>query len=160
MRHFLLILTFLLSPVASLYSSEKKVEIGRVSYYSHKLQGRKMTNGECYSSGSFVAAHRRYPLGTILKVTNVENGKFVLVRVTDRGPYHCSRVIDISFAAAVSIDMVQSGHAIVSVEEADRLRDFFYTDSLSLKYSILFIDCCRRLNVPDKFIFQNKKGAF
>ncbi len=154
MKHFFLILYFLTFTAISLYSTENKVERGRVSFYSHRLEGRKMTNGERYTSGSYVAAHRKYPLGTILKVTNVDNGKFVLVKVTDRGPFHCNRVIDISFAAAVSIGMVQSGHTVVIVEEADRLRDFFYADSLALRYSILFKACGREMMIPDNFIFK------
>ncbi len=97
-------------------------EIGKVSYYSHRLVGRKMTNGERYNAKDFVAAHRDYPLGTVLKVSNLDNGKFVIVRVTDRGPFHRSRVIDISYAAAEKIGLTSTGYAQVKVEEANDLR--------------------------------------
>ncbi|MDP4269952.1 MAG: septal ring lytic transglycosylase RlpA family protein [Bacteroidota bacterium] len=106
----------------SLWHHISAQETGRVSYYSHKLIGKKMTNGEKYNACDFVAAHRNYPLGTLLKVTNLDNGKFVVVKVTDRGPFSHTRVIDISYAAAEKIGMISSGHANVKVEEANELQ--------------------------------------
>lgn len=81
-----------------------------------------MTNGDKYDASDFVAAHRNYPLGTLLKVTNLDNGKFVVVKVTDRGPFSHTRVIDISYAAAEKIGMIASGHANVKIEEANDLQ--------------------------------------
>ena len=89
-----------------------------------------MTNGDKYDAKDFVAAHRKYPLGTLLKVTNLDNGKFVVVKVTDRGPFSRTRVIDISYAAAEKIGMLASGHANVKVEEASDLQFLLSPETL------------------------------
>lgn len=105
-------------------------EVGGVSYYSNKLQGRRTTNGERYDPFLYTCAHRTYPFGTILKVTNLMNDQFVVVRVTDRGPYHSNRIIDLSYAAAKKIDLVRFGHGRVKVEEAEELRFLLYPETL------------------------------
>lgn len=104
--------------------------VGGVSYYSNKLIGRKTTNGERYDAKAFTCAHRTYPFGTILKVTNIKNERFVIVRVNDRGPYHKSRIVDLSYAAALKIDLVRFGHGTVRVEEAEDLRFLLYPETL------------------------------
>ena len=90
-------------------------EKGMATYYSKSMHGRRMSDGTRYNKDSLTCAHRRYPLGTMLKVTNIKNGKSVVVKVTDR----CgSRImIDLSYAAAKKIDMLAAGITMVKVEK-------------------------------------------
>ena len=84
---------------------------GRASYYGPKFHGRMTASGEAFNMYELTAAHRTLPFGTILKVTNLANGKSVTVKVNDRGPFKKNRVLDLSYAAAKKIGMVQSGTA-------------------------------------------------
>jgi rare lipoprotein A len=76
---------------------------GKASYYADKYHGRKTASGERYDKNAMTAAHRTLPFGTRVKVTNVANGKSVVVRVNDRGPFVKGRVIDLSRAAFAAI---------------------------------------------------------
>lgn len=87
------------------------------SYYSNRMHGRRMSNGERYHRDSLTCAHARYPLGTLLRVTVVKSGKSVVVRVTDRCARHARRIIDLSMAAAKELDLVTAGVAMVIVEK-------------------------------------------
>lgn len=89
---------------------------GKASYYSNGLHGRKMSNGERYDRNAFTCAHRTLPFGTRLRITNPRNGKSVIVRVTDRGPFVRGRVVDLSYAAARELGTIASGVAYVKVE--------------------------------------------
>ncbi|GGG11055.1 hypothetical protein GCM10011323_14450 [Pontibacter amylolyticus] len=89
-------------------------EAGKASYYSNKLHGRKMANGETYNRRKLTAAHRTLPFGTKVKVTNLQTKKSVKVSITDRGPFVKGRVIDLSEAAAKRLDYISAG--IVPVE--------------------------------------------
>ena len=89
---------------------------GKASYYSNGLHGRRMSNGERYDCNAFTCAHRTLPFGTRLKITNPRNGKSVIVRVTDRGPFVRGRVVDLSYAAARELGTIASGVAYVKVE--------------------------------------------
>ncbi|MBK7866021.1 MAG: septal ring lytic transglycosylase RlpA family protein [Ignavibacteriales bacterium] len=80
------------------------------------FHGRKTASGAIFDQEQFTAAHRTLPFGTILRVTNISNGKSVIVTVTDRGPGHYSLELDLSKAAARSIDMINAGTANVSIE--------------------------------------------
>lgn len=84
-------------------------EEGKASYYSRKLQGRKMANGEPYRRGKLTAAHKSLPFGTKVKVTNLQTNKTVKVKITDRGPYAKGRIVDLSEAAAKKIGSVKAG---------------------------------------------------
>lgn len=88
---------------------------GRASYYSDKLHGNFMSNGERYHKDSMTCAHLKYPLGTLLKVRNVNNGKEVVVKVTDRGPHTRRFAIDLSRAAAKKLGIIGSGHSMVEI---------------------------------------------
>jgi len=92
-------------------------ERGVASYYHDRFHGRKMANGEPYNRDSFTCAHRRYALGTWLRVVNNLNGKVVIVRVTDRGPYSKRFTIDLSRAAARHLDIIMRGHAPVEITQ-------------------------------------------
>ena len=91
-------------------------EVGMASWYGPGFHGNKTSNGERYNQKGFSAAHKNLPLPSYLKVTNLQNGKAVVVRVNDRGPFHGSRIIDLSEGAARAIDMTRSGTAKVMLE--------------------------------------------
>ena len=96
-------------------SSEDFVETGLASYYGNKFHGRRTSNQEIYDMYAFTAAHKSLPLPSFARVTNLENGRSVVVRVNDRGPFHEGRVIDLSYAAAVRLDIHRRGTGRVEV---------------------------------------------
>lgn len=102
-------------PLAS-GSVENSPQYGKASWYGGKFHGRRTANGERFNKHSFTAAHKRLPFGTIIRVTNLRNGKDVYVRINDRGPYVLGRIVDISRAAAEAIGFKKRGVARVRVE--------------------------------------------
>ena len=103
-------------PVAAEEKIWKAVGEGTASYYGRELAGNRTASGERFNPNALTAAHRTLPLGTKLRVTNVANGRSVIVRVNDRGPFVGKRVIDVSLGAAREINMVRSGTAQVRLE--------------------------------------------
>lgn len=97
----------------------QKIKDGKATYYSGKLYGRRMSNGEYYHPDSMTCAHRTLPFGTRILVTNPRNGNQVVVRVTDRGPYVRGRVIDLSYAAARELGFLSAGVAYMKLEVVD-----------------------------------------
>ncbi len=91
-------------------------EIGTASWYGPGFQGRETANGETFDQHGMTAAHRSLPMGTKAKVTNLENGRKVEVRINDRGPYADNRVIDLSHGAAKKLGMKEDGTAKVRIE--------------------------------------------
>jgi len=89
---------------------------GKASYYASKFQGRKTASGQRYDQNAKTAAHRSLPFGTKVKVTNVSNGKSVVVRINDRGPFVKGRIIDLSRSAFASIGNPRAG--VISVKIA------------------------------------------
>lgn len=87
------------------------------SWYGPKFHGRLTANGEIYDQMSFTAAHKSMKFGTYLRVTNLRNGKKVIVRINDRGPYIEGRSIDLSKASALALGMIPSGVIKVKIEE-------------------------------------------
>ena len=87
----------------------KPYQIGRASWYGKQFDGRTTASGEPYDMFQFTAAHRQLPLGTWVKVTNLRNGKWVMVRINDRGPVPESRIIDLSYGAAQILDLRARG---------------------------------------------------
>ncbi len=126
MRHILpvLIVLGLLAAPINLCAKEKhhhqsganKSNIGMASFYAAKFQGRRTASGETFNNSAMTAAHRSLPFGTQVKVTNVRNGRSVVVRINDRGPYAKGRIIDLSKAAAKKIGVSRSGVARVKLE--------------------------------------------
>jgi len=98
-----------------LKSAEGYVEEGIASWYGTEFQGKRTSSGEPYDMYAMTAAHRTLPLPTYVEVTNLENGKVVVVRVNDRGPFHSDRLIDLSYVAAQKLGIVKSGTARVRV---------------------------------------------
>lgn len=97
-----------------------ETEVGNAVYYADYLEGQATALGEYYRKDQFTCAHRTHPKGTLLKVTRLDNGRSVVVRVNDRGPYSRNTLIDISRAAAEQIDLIRAGRAKVRVEVVGR----------------------------------------
>jgi rare lipoprotein A len=89
---------------------------GLASWYGRKFQGQKTASGEPYDMFKMTAAHKTLPIPSYAKVTNLANGKSVVVRINDRGPFHSNRIIDLSYAAAVRIGIATKGSGMVEVE--------------------------------------------
>jgi rare lipoprotein A len=89
---------------------------GHASYYSHEFAGKRTASGETFNPNALTAAHRTVAFGSKVRVTNLANGKDVVVRVNDRGPWTKGRIIDISYAAAKQIGMHRSGTATVRLD--------------------------------------------
>lgn len=89
---------------------------GIASWYGPGFHGQATASGETYDQYDLTAAHRTWPLGTRARVTSQENGRSVVVRINDRGPFVGDRVLDLSYAAARSIDLVQGGTGMVTIE--------------------------------------------
>jgi rare lipoprotein A len=92
------------------------VAVGRASFYASKFHGKQTASGETFNKKEFTAAHRSLPFGTIVRVTNLDNGKMVFVKINDRGPYIKNRIIDLSKAAAKQLDLVDNGIGKVKIE--------------------------------------------
>jgi len=148
-------------------------EQGNASWYGEPFNGRRASSGEIYDMYKFTAAHRTLPFDTMVRVTNLNNGKSTTVRITDRGPFVENRIIDLSLAAAREIDLVGPGVAPVRVEvlgnvdptvgfftvqvgafrdrgNAERLRD-----RLNLSYSPIFI---QQYDAPEGTYYRVRVG--
>ncbi|MBN2426114.1 MAG: septal ring lytic transglycosylase RlpA family protein [Calditrichaceae bacterium] len=95
--------------------AEGQILTGECSYYGTKFHGRKTANGEIYDMYKLTAAHKYLPFGTILEVENLQNGKKVRVRINDRGPFKKGRILDLSYNAAKTVDMISDGVTRVRV---------------------------------------------
>jgi rare lipoprotein A len=106
----------LAEPVISADAKPLETETGLASWYGPPYHNRRGSNGEVYNMHAMTAAHRTFPLGSVVRVTNIKTGSTALVRITDRGPFIPGRVVDLSLAAARKIDVWQPGVAQVKVE--------------------------------------------
>lgn len=102
-------------PLTKKTDTGEKIEGGIASWYGPNFDGKLTANGETYDMYDLTAAHRTLPFNTVLKVTNLDNGKSVQVRINDRGPYAKNRIIDLSKKAAQEIDMLGPGTANVEL---------------------------------------------
>jgi rare lipoprotein A len=149
-------------------------EEGKASWYGIPFHGRRASNGEIYDMNKLTAAHRTLPFETMVRVTNLANGKSTVVRITDRGPFVDNRIIDLSFAAAHAIDSVGPGVVSVRLEiltpgvdptsgfftvqvgafrergNADRLKE-----RLSAAYSPIFI---QQYDAPEGMFYRVRVG--
>jgi len=105
-----------IKPSSGSYGQEGSSQVGIASWYGLEEHNNKAASGETFSKYAFTAAHKTLPLGTVVRVTNLENGRDVIVKINDRGPFVAGRIIDLSHAPAKSIDMIQSGTVRVKVE--------------------------------------------
>ena len=127
------------SAVAQMYEAQ-----GKASYYANKFHGRLTSSGEVFSQDSLTCAHRTLPFGTYLKVKNQNNGKEVVVRVTDRGPFIQGRIVDLSRAAAEQIGMIRAGVVrvdVVQVENPESLDSLDFELPLFRMYDALLEKC-------------------
>ena len=92
-------------------------QTGKASWYGPGFHGRKTANGERFDMNTLTAAHRTLPISSYVRVTNLANGKSVVVRINDRGPYHGNRVMDLSKAAAQELGFIRTGTAQVKIEQ-------------------------------------------
>ena len=95
---------------------KKRNQTGMASFYGHEFKGQRTANGERFDPNQLTAAHRTLPFGTRVKVTNLDNGRHVVVRINDRGPYAKGRVLDLSRAAARKLGFEQDGTALVRLQ--------------------------------------------
>jgi len=148
-------------------------EQGNASWYGAPFNGRRASNGEIYDMYKFTAAHRTLPFDTMVRVTNLNNGKSTTVRITDRGPFVENRIIDLSLAAAREIELVGPGVAPVRVEvlgNVDPAAGFFTVqvgafrdrgnaerlrDRLNPSYSPIFI---QQYDAPDGTFYRVRVG--
>ncbi|OQY32161.1 MAG: hypothetical protein B6241_12055 [Spirochaetaceae bacterium 4572_59] len=119
-----LILLLLMIFTLTLNAYEEK---GVASWYGGKFHGRLTANGEIFNTHELTAAHKQLPFNSLVTVTNLSNGRTVCVRINDRGPFVDGRIIDLSYAAAVELDMVKTGTTpvLVSVENMEILQVTF-----------------------------------
>jgi rare lipoprotein A len=156
------------APVASGYTEE-----GNASWYGVPFHGRHASNGEIYDMYKLTAAHRTLPFETMVRVTNLNNGKSTVVRITDRGPFVDNRIIDLSLAAAREVDSVGAGVVPVRVEVLggvdptagfftvqvgafrDRANAEHLRERLSATYSPIFI---QQYDSPDGVFYRVRVG--
>jgi rare lipoprotein A len=161
------------SKAAPLAAPSGYTEQGNASWYGIPFHGRRASNGEIYDMYKLTAAHRTLPFETMVRVTNINNGKFTVVRITDRGPFVDNRIIDLSLAAAREIDSVGSGVVPVRVEVlggVDPTTGFFTVqvgafreranaehlrDRLSASYSPIYV---QQYESPDGVFFRVRVG--
>jgi rare lipoprotein A len=96
-----------------------RVSTGQASWYGPGFYGNRTANGEVFRPGTLTAAHRTLPFGTLVRVTNLWNGRTAVVRINDRGPFHGSRIIDLAHGAAQQLGVTSSGVAQVRLEVLD-----------------------------------------
>ena len=96
-------------------SSDGFNQEGIASWYGPKFHGKKTSSGEIYDMYAMTAAHKTLPLPSYLEVKNLENGRKIIVRVNDRGPFHDNRIVDLSYTAALKLDMFAKGTALVKI---------------------------------------------
>jgi rare lipoprotein A len=117
MKNTTFIILLFLSAFTVIYGQDQ----GSATYYSPKLQGRHTTDGSRYHPDSLTCAHKTYPLGTYLLVRNPKNNQQVIVKVTDRGPFTKRLMIDLSYSAAKTLDIIRQGVATVEVSQLNFL---------------------------------------
>lgn len=116
---FIKIVLLVIAVLCALPNFAQQHQKGKATYYSKRATGAKTASGEKLHHDSLTCAHRFYPFGTFLKVTNLANDKSVVVKVTDRGPFGRGKIIDLSWGAAKEIGMLAQGVASVKVEVID-----------------------------------------
>lgn len=120
MRFFLTILALMIIGILHAYCQSDYVQEGSASYYGREFHGRRTASGERFSRHKLTAAHPSLEFGTLVKVTNLDNGKSVIVKINDRGPSTKKRVIDVSYAAAKKLGMIATGTAQVRIESLSK----------------------------------------
>lgn len=126
---------------------------GKASWYGKKFHGHKTSNGEVYDMYSMTAAHKTLPIPSYVKVTNLDNHKTTIVRINDRGPFHSGRIIDLSYAAAYKLGVIQTGTANVEIEAIPTSKKNVTTDNDTVAgyviqvFSSKYMDSSRTLSL-------------
>lgn len=128
MSRILIYLVFTLTLIPS--KGHCQLITGYCSFYADKFHGRHTSSGDLYNKDALTAAHRTLPFNTILEVTNIRNNKKILVRVNDRGPVTKRRLLDVSKAAAIKLDMIDYGVEKVSIKILDSATTAFLLDTI------------------------------
>ncbi|MDY6980464.1 MAG: septal ring lytic transglycosylase RlpA family protein [Pseudomonadota bacterium] len=131
-------------------SSQGYVERGDASWYGMKFHGHRTSSGETYDMYAMTAAHKTLPLPTYAEVTNLDNGKKIIVKINDRGPFHPGRIIDLSYAAAKKLKMTGKGTAPVQVRALDPRQPARPVQVKSQGASSRYIAARMGRQVPDK----------
>ncbi len=129
---------------------------GKASYYAHKFHNKKTASGEKYDMYGFTAAHKKLPFGTIVKVTNPNNQKSVLVKINDRGPFKKTRILDLTYRAAKSIDAlctsnIEMSYFDFSKADGDIEDDTFIGYSLNKKLIVISKPAINFIDSTDNF---------
>jgi rare lipoprotein A len=132
-------------------------ERGKASYYSRRATGARTSSGSSVHHDSLTCAHRTYPFGTLLKVTNLSNNHFVIVKVTDRGPYGRRRIVDLSYRAANELGMLSQGVATVMVEVYQEAGVPYRNDDLTLPAIVFEVKDSGVTVVPEWRKYDTKK---
>ena len=130
MNIFLTLILF--SSFACEQQPEPYTQTGEASYYARMLEGRPTASGEIYRKDSLTAAHNDLPLGTVIKVTNLENEKEVTVEINDRGPYAKDRILDLSRSAAKKLGMISDGVVQIKLEVVEPAPGYSISDSVAI----------------------------
>lgn len=101
---------------SSKIKGHRRIQTGMSSYYAEDFHGKVTANGETYDMYGLTAAHKTLPLNTLVRVTNLDNKKSIILRINDRGPYAKGRILDCSYGAAVKLGFVGIGTAKVKIE--------------------------------------------
>ncbi len=126
---FSIILTILISCIFIKTNAQEFKQEGNATFYSNNLHGHRTSSGEVYDKNKLTAAHATIPLNSWVKVTNLKNNKFVIVKINDRCALRSKFIIDLSKQAAIEIDMVRDGIVKVSIEKVDYEINKSATDS-------------------------------
>ena len=152
----LLVLLCLLSACAPGLSRVPNAEEGTASWYGPGFDGKLTANGETFDTTKLTAAHQTLPFDTLVRVTNLENNRVVVVRVNDRGPFVGGRILDLSQAAAEKLDMVGSGTAKVRLELLSEMPAASWRVGLSLE--VTGYDALSRLHRPGELLLLKSAG--
>lgn len=123
---------------------------GVASWYGPDFHGKKTSNGENYDMYDFTAAHRTLPFNTMLRVTNLKNSKSTIVRVNDRGPFVQNRIIDLSFAGAKDIDIINYGTALVKLEVVGFNREVVFDRASEEKINPIVKSTVPKVDIEEK----------
>jgi len=147
-------------------ATSRAQEVGFASFYHDYFSGKATASGERYDPNKLTAAHKSLPIGTLIKVTNLDNDKSVIVRVNDRGPYVRGRILDLSRSAAAQLGIIASGFGKVSYEIIENkvveVRDTFVEELPDEKfYMVNAVDSSVKLGYGVKMgSFDDPKLAF
>lgn len=130
-------------------------EVGIASYYHPKFHGKKMSSGQIHDSEELVAAHRKLPFGTFVRVTNLSNMKSVIVCIADRGPFKKGWIIDVSEKAAEKLDFIHKGITKVRIEIVPGNMDLHWFDLIYPEMP--FLDTQKiKPQLPNKFNIEKR----